>query len=128
MGSRQEFAAFAKGLQDELGEPEKVIGILVRGLGFRATRGVVMRTPVKTGRARGSWQATLDFPSQDAVEVQDKSGSSTMRAAESVLSQFIGFGKFYLTSNLVYILALEEGHSDRAPNGMVSVTLESLTR
>jgi hypothetical protein len=32
----------------------------------------------------------------------------------------------YITNNVDYIIKLEEGHSQRAPSGMVSVTLAEM--
>lgn len=62
-----------------------------------AYAGVVQRTPVDTGRARGAWTIEQDGPAD-----------------------------WTIANNVEYIQALENGHSQQAPTGMVAVTLAGI--
>jgi hypothetical protein len=107
------------------------------------TAGIIQRTPVDTGRARGNWQATIGAPAQGAVERMSKTGSAAISAAMPAIRQAKG-NVFYLTNNLPYIAHLEfglytqgpfaterttrDGYSVQAPYGMVRLTIRELWR
>ncbi|MCP5041081.1 MAG: HK97 gp10 family phage protein [bacterium] len=76
-------------------------------------------TPVDTGRARGNWQLSVNAPLTGTLDVLDKSGSSPIALAATAVNAVQGFEDIWLTNNLPYILALEEGHSKQAPSGFV---------
>ena len=93
-------------------------------------RRVVLRTPVRTGRARGNWLCTLDSPAMPtlglaAVNDTDKSGRATIATiTEGVQAwQAVTGRSILLTNNLPYIEELEHGYSRQAPSGMVAVTV-----
>lgn len=118
--------------------------------------GVVKRTPVDTGRARGAWQIGINSPndsntSLDPGIVGSPGGKSVTRGA-SALTKLKPFEVVFLTNNVSYILILEQGgfvpqdpgpskdkrpgrfgrilvkggYSVQAPNGMVDVTIQSV--
>ena len=91
-----------------------------------ALTGIVMKTPVKTGRARGNWQTTINTPATGDLETVDKSGGSVVNEGLASLTSLRPYQIVYITNNLPYIQALEEGSSMQAPVGMVVVTLEEL--
>lgn len=83
---------------------------------------IVRRTPVDTGRARGSWQVTVGSPASGVPDRLDLAGTAEPdkvgRMAGSIL-----FGiPTYIVSNLDYMDKLEHGSSKQAPNGMVALT------
>ncbi len=88
--------------------------------------GFVNMTPVDTGRARGNWQVTIGSPSLSVHENRyDKDGGPTISTGSATIQSLSTLGAIYLTNNLPYILALENGSSQRqAPAGMVQVTLD----
>ena len=88
--------------------------------------GVVLKTPVKSGRAKGSWQVSQGAPPTGDVDTLDKNGGSTIVRGVGNLAGLRPFSVTFVASNLVYILPLEEGSSTQAPNGMVGVTLEEI--
>jgi hypothetical protein len=103
--------------------PDEKASIVVKKLLFAGLNGLVNKTPVDTGRARGNWQVTIGSP----AEGENKSGDPIARGGEVIEKiERIGSGLFYISNNVPYIEALENGHSDQAPLGMLAVTLQEL--
>jgi hypothetical protein len=91
---------------------------------------IVLKTPVDTGRARGNWQLTQRSPAEDMVpETSAKVSSSEtppsaiLKEAEQTASGSQLGDDIWISNNLPYIEALEEGHSQQAPHGMVALSL-----
>lgn len=91
---------------------------------------MVISTPVDTGFARASWYAAVNDPGMDHVvkaPVGGAPGSVPWQKflAESVIT--LKKGKIgdtiFLMNNAAYIMALEYGHSQQAPDGMVRMVL-----
>lgn len=93
---------------------------LAREAAMMVLRGVVVRSPVDTGRFRSNWQITEGRKaSGEITEIQD-----AVAAGRAALETFNKDSLvLYVTNNLPYAEALEEGHSDFAPNGMVALTI-----
>lgn len=116
------------GFADEIGDFEKKalgrIRNFRRALAMKVFSRVILRTPVDTGRARANWQCTMGSPADGVLEAEDKSGAEAMARARDVS---VGIGtddrSIFLTNNLPYIEALENGHSGQAPQGMVAITV-----
>ena len=103
-------------------------------IGFDCFAGIVKRTPVDTGRARGNWMVSLG----SAVEAVVDSGP-TISDGQSTPSALINQGMstiskskpgqdIVISNNLPYIVRLEEGHSKQAPTGMVAHTLARVSK
>lgn len=84
---------------------------------------VVLATPVDTGRARANWYPSLTRPSRarDDAARDDPSAAIRATAMRAQMGQVL-----WLTNNLPYILALENGSSRQAPTGMVDVSLRAV--
>ena len=94
----------------------------------QAVRGVVLLSPVKTGRFRGNWQASGGEPITEDRERFDKSGriaiaEGVSRAATRDIPMDV---PWFLANPLPYAERLEDGYSSQAPAGMVGVTLDSI--
>ena len=84
-------------------------------------RDVVLQTPVKTGRARGGWQAsTTDTTTQ--LDRLDKDGSPTITAESGNIT--IGADTYYIVNNLPYIERLNDGYSKQAPAKFVETAIK----
>ena len=91
---------------------------------------IVLKTPVDTGRARGNWQLTQRSPAEDMVPATSAKVSSSetppsailMEAEQTASGSQLG-DDIWISNNLPYIEALEEGHSQQAPHGMVALSL-----
>lgn len=110
-----DFALKAQGLQDRQ----------VRYLCFDLLKGVVLGTPVDTGRARGNWQASITTPAAGTIDREDKGGGATIAAAQPAIEKAAGT-VFYITNNLPYIerLEFEENFSKKKPAGWVRGSIE----
>lgn len=78
---------------------------------------VVQKTPVKTGRARASWRIGVGSP--DLSVAPEGGGGSPIAPPPNAIS----LKATWITNNLPYIAALEEGWSGQAPNGMLRISL-----
>jgi len=94
---------------------------------------IITRNPVKTGFSRASWWASLGnlggHPNQPQWETYKgkTGGAGSVSTPFAALTVTIGQAKMgdviILANNASYIQALEKGHSQQAPAGMVAVTL-----
>jgi len=77
-------------------------------------RSIVELTPIDTGRARANWALALDLTTEDYANYTDVAQwEYKMEDGTTV----------WIYNNLVYIVPLEEGSSDQAPQGMVAISL-----
>jgi hypothetical protein len=86
-------------------------------------------TPVDTGFARNSWVVGIGAPGEprqpaENAERATVSLTSDAEAQTAVLDATID-DEVHLTSNCVYMTALEDGHSDQAPTGMVWLAIHA---
>lgn len=105
-------------------------------------KGIVMRTPVLTSRARHNWFPTMGAPSSVAVEAtagvartgEPMTGQEKARIEEilqQIKSMPMGHSIAYLTNNQPYIQKLEDGSSPKSPpaamvQGTIINTLDGL--
>lgn len=84
---------------------------------------IVLDTPVDEGRARGNWYPSINSPSnasdEDSIGESKSLGRLSSVVARAKLGEII-----WMTNNLPYILPLENGSSQQAPDGMVDVNVE----
>ena len=85
-------------------------------LGIQVFKGIVLKTPVDTGRARANWMISEGSPQVATV-------LGTQAPATPSPMDFKGGSRIFITNSLPYIVPLEYGHSKQAPAGMVRVTL-----
>lgn len=96
---------------------------VIRKVALDLLSGIVGRSPVLTGRFRGSWVVQRDLSPVDPATLS-KSGASTItRGAAEVGSFKVGENR-YIVNFLPYSIVLEDGGSDQSPNGMVKITVE----
>nr|DAH87064.1 MAG TPA: tail component [Caudoviricetes sp.] len=79
-------------------------------------------SPVDTGRFRGNWQFSIAAPAGGTLDTVDPTGAeATARIVGDSIEFRAGITAF-IVNNLPYAIALEYGHSDQAPGGMVRIT------
>lgn len=117
----KEVTAFAKTLV-----PQKLLQFQKK-LVLEALKRIVMKTPVDTGRARGNWQVTIAEPSELQLKDTDVDGSKVLAAGAAAIADLPPYQVVWISNNLDYIEALEDGHSKQAPKGMVALTIAELT-
>ena len=99
----------------------KVIGTLektVRAVALVVDSTLVDTTPVKTGRARGNWNPSLNVPDATIREPNQKKPIEPIAAAYKITDTIL------ISNNLPYIKRLNEGYSKQAPAGFVDAALE----
>lgn len=115
-----------------------------RALTLIALERIIDRTPVDTGRARGNWQTTTITPAKGVIDKQWKARrkdddarrgvnganakARAMKMGNAAIATLRPFSISHITNNLPYIEALENGHSKRAPQGMLAVTFAELDK
>lgn len=96
-------------------------GTVVKRVGFDLYGRIIRKTPVDTGRARGSWTISVSEADRTVLPPAPPGqiyppppiGALDVRLNESIV----------ISNNLPYITALEDGHSKQAPNGMVALSI-----
>lgn len=87
---------------------------------------VIYRTPVDTGRARGSWTVGIDqMPDADDFGVDYL---INMNRNIGAINNTPNIARAFIVSFLPYILALENGSSRQAPNGMATIAIQNAIR
>ena len=79
---------------------------------------IVERTPIDTGRARANWSISMDVNGNEYYDWSDQAEFEYKTERGDTI---------WIYNNLVYIVPLEEGHSNQAPSGMVAISLQEFT-
>lgn len=133
-------AAFQKELsavREKLPEREQIL--TTKKLALQALRGVVIKTPVDTGRARNAWLVSIGQGTETGAaaparapenEVAGVEGQIAIRViakgARKINGMKAPYKDVFISNNVEYIEFLEGGSSQQSPRGMVAVTLEEL--
>jgi len=102
--------------------------LALKAISMELFKKVIMRTPVKTGRARGNWNVSIGYPREYTLKGEDKSGGATVTKMAERIDKKAELGKsIYLTNNLPYIQKLEYGSSKQHNGeGMVRISLQEI--
>lgn len=116
MGFALDLKRFASKTGDSLEETRRNFIIKLYGA-------IIDRTPVDTGRLKNNWLTSVATPNRKILKGFDKSGSKAKKRVEANLGE--GDVAVYMSNNLPYAVAIEEGHSkENAPDGMVKINVE----
>jgi hypothetical protein len=92
-------------------------------------------TPVDTGWARANWMPSVGEPVLLESHIKDPTPGDVMSREQAhaaglnaVLGWQHGDGPIFVTNNVPYIGALNNGHSGQAPPGFVQIALERAVR
>ncbi len=89
--------------------PERV-GSFQRTLAIKALEGVVLKTPVDTGRARANWQVGNDAVPEGVSDAVDTGGGNdTLAKGKAAIAETKPFTKTAIVNNVAYIEILENG-------------------
>ena len=101
---------------------------IVREAAMAATREAVLRTPVKTGRARINWKLSAKRPRSNVIEGPNTAKGDTNRqvasakalidASNAVKGWKVGMGNLFIANAVSYIGDLDTGTSAQARSGM----------
>lgn len=121
----RDLEAFANRMEIDLNTVVKKVGLDLFGR-------IVRKTPVDTGRARASWTIAIGQPDRTVQEpgehgaYQGAGAEATARAKATGVLAGLKPGSYqtvWISNNLPYIEALEQGHSQQAPSGMVALSI-----
>jgi len=109
-------------------ETQEKIEDAVQVIAMDTLRGVVLKSPVDTGRFRGNWIVSINSPSMEQTPATDASGSGAINKGMAAIEGYDvkTTSRIYIQNNLPYGNRLENGWSKQAPEGMVSVTLNEI--
>ncbi|MCW4737712.1 hypothetical protein [Enterobacter hormaechei] len=99
-------------------------GRLRRGLRVNDSMDIKKPEGYVGGRFKNNWYVGLDSQPTETNDTPDASGQGSNSRGLAVLEVFrVGqVNSIYFTNNLPYAPALENGHSNQAPGGMVGIT------
>jgi hypothetical protein len=121
-----------KGLALELNvlarESESETLRLLRGAALQALTGLVLGTPVDTGRARGNWLVGINQPVDVEAGVEDKAGGLTITRGQLKFLRVKLGDDIWLANNVPYILRLAGGWSEQASEGWIDRVLAEVDR
>lgn len=99
-----------------------------RQLTYNVAERLVEATPVDTGYARASWAIGFnDLPQFEFTgDASDNPGSVPPPDFGAIVLQAKAGDEIFIVNNANYIVRLEYGHSQQAPNGMVRPTIAAV--
>lgn len=106
--------------QQITGELERFVSKIVIAITLNVVANLVAApseggTPVDTGWARANWVPAIGKPASDVTGSRDQVSTAAQQAGESiVLGYRLAMGPVYISNNVPYILALNDGHSPQA--------------
>lgn len=110
--------SFADDIKRFAAKTSKAHDEIARGTTIALFNAVIMDTAVDEGRLRGDWQTTVGQPAAGENGRFDAAGTAAM--AEVIANTPPGAGQeTLLTNNMPYCEKIENGSSDKAPQGMV---------
>jgi hypothetical protein len=118
-------SSFAANLTEFIQRTNVKAGVVLRKLAFDAYRGVAMKTPVDTGRARANWRVGINVVDTTTRPEPERPGTLDT-VQQDKINQAKWGDSIAITNNVPYIGKLEGGYSRQAPNGMLAVTFEEL--
>lgn len=106
---------FALEIDEEFAEiVERGLVQAVQTIAFELHERIVMKTPVDTGAARAAWNASIGSPEY----VQRGTTAAVAGMSEPLV--------VWITNAMEYASALENGHSQQAPAGMVALSIAEI--
>lgn len=115
---------FADQVQAWADKTDHKFDLAVRKISLELFSRVILRSPVDTGRFRGNWQVQIGAIPSGTLEIEDKSGSVTISAADARTAGVVAGDVIFLVNNLSYAQRLEDGYSGQAPAGMVGLSIQ----
>ncbi|MDD3587245.1 MAG: hypothetical protein PHQ75_08675 [Thermoguttaceae bacterium] len=83
---------------------------------------IVEHTPVHTGRAKANWRLSLDSWEEGKWSCDtDPAGDATIDHMIDSMQAFVPGDRIYISNSVPYIMMLENGYSNQAPDGILAV-------
>ena len=117
MGNARQFTSDLRRFNDKV---EMDVAAFRRRVTLGLKEKIERRTPVDTGRLRGSWAVSDGKPSP-YIPSRQVTGLGPVEASFSN-----PFESSFITSNLPYTIRVEFGYSKQAPQGMVRISMAEM--
>ena len=104
---------------------EKNITTQITKLALAVDQTVVLATPVDEGRARANWLPSINTKIESPKDRTDKNGSVSIEEMQATVSDFKLGDTIFISNNLPYIGALNDGHSKQAPVGYIEKAVQT---
>jgi len=98
--------------------------VAVRKIALQMFTRIILKSPVDTGRFRGNWHIAIGSVPEGTLELDDKTGTATIAKGAAIALGMNAGDIVYFANNLPYAQRLEEGYSQKAPAGMVALTVQ----
>lgn len=108
---------FTKTVADDLGQGAVNIS-------FKILRGLIIRSPVDTGRFRNNWLVGLIVRNSSQLPAADKGGNAALGRGQDTLKQHKGLDTIFISNNLSYAGFLNNGSSTQAPANFVQMAIK----
>ncbi|RZJ12073.1 MAG: HK97 gp10 family phage protein [Rubrivivax sp.] len=116
---------FAEDIQRFADKTKLKIETVVRKAVIDLQGGVVLRSPVDTGRFRSNWMAGIGTFNKATTTDTDKTGAVSLARVEPALANWSPGQAICLSNSLPYAYRLEfDGWSKQSPGGMVRLTVQ----
>lgn len=132
MATSKSLEEFAKAMKNRGDGILKNVEKTVTLAAITANDSLALTTPVRTGRARANWQASIGAPvyTNDEPPVEGSGQASTelvkSRSRAVIFSWRVGKGPINIANGVPYIKKLEAGSSTQAPHGMLHRAAQSM--
>lgn len=102
----------------------------IKEITLAVTANLVEDTPLDTGWARNNWVPRIGVPPEGVAGSRDAvSGAAQGAGLASVAATYaLDKGSVFISNNVPYISALNDGHSKQAPSGYVQRSIEKGVR
>lgn len=99
------------------------------GIAFEINTRLTLGTPVDTGRAQNNWLPTIGVPATmevEAIKEKNVAMGTAVHRANAEFEKAPLFPNLYITNNVEYIVDLDMGTSQQAPNGIVDLAIQAV--
>lgn len=131
MATEEEFVQTIKAFSGIAG---RRVDFVMRKIGFDALSSVLRRSPVDSGRFRGSWRYSVNTKDESVESVPEKGTKGSRSKGSAATGQELqealtknrtvtSKSVIHITNSLPYSVRLENGYSPQAPNGIVKPTI-----
>lgn len=108
---------------------EKTYERVVKRLGFQISTELIVATPVDTGWARANWIISIGQPHQNVAGSRDAISRGEQGNGQARLLVYRrNQGNIWISNNVPYIQALNDGHSKQAPAGYIEAAINTAVR
>lgn len=106
---------------------DEQVSTRVRTIALALLNEIIERSPVDSGRFRGSHIVSIGDPVYTVTTELDPSGGNTLSRGSSALSGLEPYTQVFIQTNLPYAERLENGWSDQAPGGVYELSFISVS-